>query len=139
MDIQAVTDVAELHLSEEAASVASSREFARQSLIRWGFRGQHADALLVVSELVTNALVHGRGAPVLRLSGTPDRLRVEVADDSPVLPTVRIHPGAVGGWGLRLIQRLGAAWGVSHHGRGKVVWCELAADADVVSASRPVA
>jgi anti-sigma regulatory factor (Ser/Thr protein kinase) len=78
------------------------------------------DAGLMVSELVTNALRHGRGPVTLRLTADSDGVRVEVADrgSGPVL--VNAAPGAEGGWGLRLVDRLADAWGVEQG--STVVW-----------------
>jgi hypothetical protein len=81
----------------------------------------------VVSELVSNVLLHAHGGPMVRLVGLPAGIRVEVADDSPQ-PTA-LHAD-LGGFGLRVVERLGRAWGVSRRGHGKVVWCELPANQD---------
>lgn len=116
---------AELCLPEDYGSVALARRFAGEMVARWTYQGRHDDVILVVSELVGNALRHGRGAPTLRLAGTASRLRIEVTDGSPVLPAVR-RSGPEGGWGLKLVERLAARWGASHRASGKVVWCELA-------------
>lgn len=121
-----VPSIAEMVLAEAADSVAIGREFAGKALMSWAYRGSHDDVVLVVSELITNALLHGLGSPVLRLSGTRERVRIEVGDDSSVLPAQR-PAGETGGWGLRVVARLAAAWGVARHPPGKVVWCELAA------------
>jgi anti-sigma regulatory factor (Ser/Thr protein kinase) len=114
----------ELRLGEDENGMTLAREFTRTTLARWMYKGDHHNAVLVVSELVTNALIHGHGAPVLRLIGA-GKLRVEVSDDSPVLPAIR-DSGATGGWGLKLVEQLAPGWGASRSGRGKVVWCELA-------------
>jgi anti-sigma regulatory factor (Ser/Thr protein kinase) len=124
----------ELCLPEDYGSPARARDFTAQTLSRWGYRGRHDDVILVVSELVANALVHGYGGPVLRLRAAPDAdppigIRVEVRDDSPVMPAVR-GPGPAGGLGLKLIERLAAGWGAAHRDGGKVVWCELAPEFD---------
>lgn len=124
----------ELCLPEEYGSPARAREFTAQTLSRWGYRGRHDDVILVVSELVANALVHGYGAPVLRLRAEPHAdqpvgIRVEVRDDSPVMPAVR-GPAPAGGLGLKLVERLAAGWGATHRDGGKVVWCELAPKLD---------
>ncbi|MFD2352783.1 hypothetical protein ACFSTC_31090 [Nonomuraea ferruginea] len=59
----------EHHLAEEMGSISVARQVARDTLMTWGYRGRFEDVLLVVSEMVTNALVHGAGAPVLRIAG----------------------------------------------------------------------
>ncbi|WP_243866319.1 ATP-binding protein [Actinophytocola oryzae] len=124
--------VAELRLAERSSSAAVARQFTRSTLARWqnGTRGEHVeDAVLVVSELVTNALLHGHGTPLVRLLGSGDRIRVEICDDSPLLPIApRVTPS--GGLGLRVVEQLSSAWGASRRGRGKVVWCELPAAPD---------
>jgi anti-sigma regulatory factor (Ser/Thr protein kinase) len=133
----------QVSLPEDYGSPALAREFTQQALHRWQYRGRHDDVILIVSELVANALVHGHGAPVLRLCATPSPdgqqaagIRVEVSDDSPVLPAVR-GPGPVGGLGLRLVERLGAGWGAAPRREGgKVVWCELAPGLDRDAAVR---
>jgi anti-sigma regulatory factor (Ser/Thr protein kinase) len=85
-------------------------------------------ALLLVSELATNAIRHG--APPVRLSLRldKDRLRVEVTDSSPALPQL-VHPGPdqPGGRGLQIVQQLALKWGASASPRriGKTVWFEL--------------
>ncbi len=107
--------------------------FARRAMVRaavlWRLdRDLTETALLLVSELTTNAIRHG--APPVRLSLRleRDRLRVEVTDSSPALPELD-HPGPdqVGGRGLQIVQLLAARWGASTSPRrlGKTVWFEL--------------
>ena len=74
---------------------------------------QRADAVLMVSELVTNALRHGTGTISLRIDTQPDRLRVEVSDEGDVALKPNPTPGADGGWGLRIVETLADAWGVT--------------------------
>lgn len=73
---------------------------------------QRADAALMVSELVTNALQHGIAAISLRIDTQPDGLRVEVSDEGDVALTPSPTPGADGGWGLRIVETLADDWGV---------------------------
>ena len=115
----------ELALSEDFGSAAAARQFTEETLARGGYSGRHGDVVLVVSELVANALIHGRGAPVLRVAGAPGWVRVEVSDHSGALPAMRAPEPAGGGWGLQLVDRLTAGWGSVRRGIGKVVWCEL--------------
>jgi anti-sigma regulatory factor (Ser/Thr protein kinase) len=119
--------VAELRLAERNSSAALARQFTRSTLAAW--QGDERDdnvedIVLVVSELVTNALLHGHGTPVVRLLASDEHVRVEVCDDSPLLPVShRVTPTS--GLGLRVVEQLSSAWGVSRRDRGKVVWCEL--------------
>jgi anti-sigma regulatory factor (Ser/Thr protein kinase) len=69
-------------------------------------------AVLLVSELVTNALVHGEGEILLELGMVGDALHVEIGDHGRRHPHVRETPGADGGWGLRLVEAMARRWGV---------------------------
>lgn len=120
--------IVELRLAERNTSAALARQFTRATLAGWRLEVSHDDAVLVVSELVTNALLHGHGTPMVRLSREGGRLRIEVCDDSPLLP-VSHRVTRTSGLGLRVVEQLSSAWGASRRGRGKVVWCELATDA----------
>lgn len=113
-------------LPEEMGSITIARRIAREALAEHGYRGRHEDVLLVASELMTNALVHGDGPPTLRMRCTPSHVRVEVSDSGVDLPRPR-EPGPADGWGLYVIDLLCTGWGIAHGEDGKVVWCELAA------------
>ena len=123
MDTRPLPNV-EFRLPEADGGVAMARRFTRDTLASWHYRGSYEEAVLVVSELVTNAILHGRGSRTLRLIGTAWRVRIEVADDNPVPPAIR-QGGADGGWGMRLIEQLTTDWGVSPRDGGKVVWGEV--------------
>ncbi|MEU8635697.1 ATP-binding protein [Amycolatopsis sp. NPDC048633] len=125
MDIRAPL-IAECGLTDLAGGLAVVRRFTRLTLTAWSCDAAVDDALLIVTELATNAVQHGAGRPLLRLSVGVGHLRIEVFDDDPV-PPERRPPGADGGWGLLLVERLSLAWGTARHGLGKVVWCALSA------------
>ncbi|MEV4393135.1 ATP-binding protein [Nonomuraea sp. NPDC049607] len=119
-------------LPEEMGSITAARQRAREALAECGYRGRREDVLLVVSELVTNALVHGDGPPALRIRCTSSHVRIEVRDSGAGLPEPR-EPGPDNGWGLRVIELLSTGWGFSRdedgddgEDGGKVVWCEMA-------------
>ena len=118
---------ASLHLSEDVTSATRARRFVEEQCAAWGFDAVLDDALLVVSELVTNAVVHGRSAAELRLVPARDTLRVEVADDGPAPPDPRLASADdEHGRGLFLIDLLSTAWGTeAAPGGGKVVWADL--------------
>ncbi|MEU1054298.1 ATP-binding protein [Streptomyces sp. NPDC005876] len=112
----------------ERRSVPAAREFTRRALDDWGARRRADDVVLCVSELTTNALLHGvppgRGF-LLRLLAYDDGLvRVEVHDSGGGVPAVR-EPGE-GGRGLLLVSVLADKWGVGERSPGKTVWCEFA-------------
>ena len=73
---------------------------------------QREDTALMVSELVTNAVVHGVGAISLRIDAEGNTVRIEVADDGNVAVAPSPEPGAHGGWGLRIVEQLADDWGV---------------------------
>ena len=91
----------------------------------WGLESMRELAVLLTSELVTNAVVHAR-TPV-RLTVYHDTvLTVEVADGSPVLPAPSpISPDDDRGRGLTLVAKLADRWGARPEGTGKVVWFVL--------------
>ncbi|WP_052707547.1 ATP-binding protein [Streptomyces rubellomurinus] len=86
-----------------------------------------ADAVLLVSELVGNAVRHTGAPRWLLLIRAPGLLRIEVGDASPRPPLPRPPQGAEqeGGLGLFLLNRLALCWGWRPSGPGKVVWCDL--------------
>jgi anti-sigma regulatory factor (Ser/Thr protein kinase) len=73
---------------------------------------QRRDAVLMVSELVTNAVLHGVGAISLRVDAEADTVRIEVADEGNAAPAPSPEPNAYGGWGLRIVEQLADDWGV---------------------------
>ncbi|MFD3654772.1 ATP-binding protein [Streptomyces sp. NPDC058620] len=111
----------------EHRSVPAAREFVREAAVDWGFGARLDDVLLCVSELATNALVHGvppgRGYLVrLRLEDAGRALSVEVHDSGDGEPAVR-EPAGESGRGLLLVDVLADRWGVRERSPGKVVWC----------------
>ena len=88
-------------------------------------------AVLLVSELVTNAVLYGgpTGAAddlVLRIDAGEDRIRVEVSDGSVEVPIVATgSPETVSGRGMVLVDRMSSRWGVMPSQIGKIVWFEL--------------
>ena len=84
-------------------------------------------AALVITELVTNALVHTDGQVRLDLTLINHRLRVSVADNSPRTPIKPTSIGweATGGRGILLVEAMSAAWGTVPVSGGKQVWSEV--------------
>lgn len=118
---------ATLDLTEDLDSAARARRFVEAQCEAWGFDAIVDDALLVVSELVTNAVVHAGSQSALRLVPGGGTLRIEVADDGPAAP----DPQLAGdhdehGRGLLLVSVLSTAWGTeASPSGGKVVWADL--------------
>jgi CheY-like chemotaxis protein len=118
---------AELYLVNERASVSLARRFARSVLQAWRIDYGVDEVLLVVSELVTNALEHAQSPCRLRLELTMSGLRVGVQDEGRGTPDLRTaNTGSEHGRGLYLVATFAAAWGTERTADGgKVVWAEL--------------
>ena len=85
-------------------------------------------ALVLTSELVTNAVNHGRGTITLTVLRDERHLTVRVTDEGAAEPVVRAHAlAALNGRGMQLVDALAAAWGTEPvtGGRGKAVWFTL--------------
>lgn len=125
-------------------AVGRCRAFTRRALTEWQWLPEGGiaygngvgdeiaetanDVLLLVSEVVANACMHTAGPISLLLRRTPERLRIEVTDPSPVVPVYRVpgDPARPGGHGLLIVKRLALAWGADPVGGGKCVWVEVA-------------
>lgn len=111
-------------LPSEPGSIGRARHAVVRTCETWGIPGAQS-AELVVSEMVANAVMHGWGHVVLRLFDTGEGLRIEVEDSNPAPPvTTDGHPGRVGGYGMRIVERLGE-WGWRPAGSGKLVWARV--------------
>ncbi|MCW2606357.1 MAG: putative anti-sigma regulatory factor, serine/threonine protein kinase [Frankiales bacterium] len=121
---------AELLLPATPVAAREAREFARASLCTVHVLELLDDALLLISELVTNSVLHGAPTILVAIECVEDGLAVRVRDGAPLLPRQRQAADAdEGGRGLTLVGLLSDAWGVEpvldEHGSGKVVWFEL--------------
>ena len=127
-----VRSLTELVLDAEVEAVPQARRFAAQALADEPVDVVDA-AELIITELMTNAALHGRGPVILRIRGAGTRVRVEVQDTGAGLPMIPAQStDAMTGRGLRLVAALSASWGVVPvGGGGKVVWAELAPDGGV--------
>lgn len=107
-------------------------------LERAGFDGAAFTAAQLVSELVTNVVLHARTELTVTIDARGHFVRVGVEDFGPAMPRRRLHRLDSGtGRGLLLVDHMARAWGVEQTGGGrrggKVVWFELSAEADGVS------
>jgi len=112
---------------------AAARDAVRQRADELGPE-RTADACLLVSELATNAFVHGRGVIRLSIAMQAALAHFAVHDDGDGTPRLAAHPGEQGGWGLQIVDRVAARWGIQTD--STLVWFELhaptrPADADV--------
>lgn len=121
-----------LDLAPTTASVPMARRFARTTLSECS--ADVDTVLLLVSEVVTNAVLHARSDIRLVVEDRDDVARVEVHDGSPMPPRMlHFRLTAATGRGLRLLDQLSQTWGVDAvSGTGKVVWFEVGSPEDVV-------
>ncbi|MDF4250947.1 ATP-binding protein [Streptomyces sp. WMMB303] len=115
----------------ERRSVPRARAFVRRALEDWGAAARGDDVLLCVSEIATNALLHGvppgRGFRVMLWLESDGQLRIEVHDSGEGTPTLSsATDDAETGRGLLLVETLADKWGVGARNPGKVVWAEFA-------------
>ncbi|MFG3258324.1 ATP-binding protein [Streptomyces sp. NPDC048172] len=120
----------EAFFRRERRSVPRARAFARRALADWGVEARGEDVVLCVSELATNALVHGvppgRGFRLHLYLHGEGVLRVEAHDSGDGEVRVPV-PGdeEEHGRGLLLVSVLADKWGVGERDPGKIVWCEF--------------
>ncbi|SEM42636.1 SpoIIE family protein phosphatase [Streptacidiphilus jiangxiensis] len=118
--------VADWEIDPDPACVADARRLAARQLAHWGLDDLVFVTELVVSELVTNAIRHGR--PPIRLRLIRDSaLTCEVSDSSSTAPHLRrARTMEEGGRGLMLVAQCATRWGTRHSADGKTIWAEQA-------------
>ena len=117
-----------IHLEPSGSAPSQARRVVRRAVSPTVSDDVTQTAELLVSELVTNAITHGTGTVTLSIVLEDDSLSVTVSDDEPSVP--ELQPEclmALGGRGLRMIESLASAWGVTprEDGPGKDVWFRL--------------
>jgi PAS domain S-box-containing protein len=112
-------------LPPEQEAVAASRRLVATTLRQWEIpRGVIDDVVLLTSELVTNAIIHGRPPIELRLRRMGSDLLLEVIDSATLLPRKRQPtPDDEHGRGLQIVELLADRWGTRATERGKSMWC----------------
>jgi anti-sigma regulatory factor (Ser/Thr protein kinase) len=115
-----------LSLPPEMHSPRAARHFVAETLARWGRYDLVDDTTLVVTELVTNAVIHARSDVTIAMSAKGGTVRIAIRDSSPALPVPR-QPSAMAtsGRGLSLVAAAASHWDTELVGDGKVVWVEL--------------
>jgi len=118
---------ATLDITREPSAVPNTRHFVQAKLTEWELDEDPAQtAVLLATELATNAVRHGRGQIRLRLRRTYHALYIEVDDDGSALPDRRhADNDDEGGRGLLLVEALSEAWGTRPLDHGKSVWCAV--------------
>ena len=122
----------ELGISAELSELARVRHWVRTVLCDLPVNVV-STAVMVVDELTSNALRHGRAHYHVRLLPGAAKLRIEV-DDGGGETARRRAPSDHGGRGLLLVERCAAAWGQLRRPSGKTLWAELVTDPDPAGA-----
>jgi hypothetical protein len=129
--------VRRLGLAGVSRPVGRARDFTGAALAEWQWADPQADdpdeqeraedVLLVVSELVANAMTHGGGVRELMITLDGDTLVVGATDGESRPPTLHPpgDPARPGGHGLQVVRRLSGQWGTTPHPTGKTVWARF--------------
>jgi anti-sigma regulatory factor (Ser/Thr protein kinase) len=118
---------AAIELPAQPQVVSRARGFVKDMIELWDCEDLDGVAVLLTSEIVTNAIRYSTEAIRLELSVTDDGvLTVETADNHPDFPCVRpLSDSDEGGRGMRIVAALARNWGVRPVNRHKVVWFEV--------------
>jgi anti-sigma regulatory factor (Ser/Thr protein kinase) len=113
-----------LRLPPEPASAGAARRFVTKAL------GAHEIDVglvsLLVSELVSNVVLHAHTPLEVAVRTRGSHIRVTVTDESPVIPAMKQYaPDSVTGRGLMMIDSAAERWGIDESSEGKAVWFEL--------------
>jgi anti-sigma regulatory factor (Ser/Thr protein kinase) len=121
-----------LELPPTTESVPAARRFVRDLMRNSDTVADVDIASLLVTEIVTNAVLHALTPMTLRVEVSADAVRIEVRDGSELPPRLHAFSAtAATGRGLRLLESLAVRWGVQHEpAGGKVVWFEVGASSD---------
>lgn len=116
-----------LTLEPDPAAVGTARRFVTATCLAERTAPEVRDAaVLLTSELVTNAFTHGRSEARITVAASRARVRVEVADDNSRHPQpVEQDADALDGRGIAIVELLAAGWGVRDDPFGKTVWFEV--------------
>lgn len=117
--------MAERVFPPDPGQVRAARHFAVQIVHDWGLDPQ--DIALVVSELATNAVLHGRSPFTVSLKREGRRVVISVADANCTLPRALpvVSAYALSGRGLGIVARLSVDWGIATRRAGKVIWAQV--------------
>ena len=117
---------ANLRLPHSDRAPRLARAFVAENLQGWQLDDMVETALLVVSEVVTNAVIHARSDAELLLERTPTALRISVIDHGEGLSQREKTGRGDGGRGVVIVEALSSRWGTEPTDGGNCVWAELA-------------
>ena len=130
--VEAVLCSASARFDAEPRSARAARRFIDQTLEVWCPDSLRDTVTLLVSELVTNAVIHAGSDADVAVQLTARLARVEVTDRSAGMPRLRGGDDDLSGRGLRLVESLARRWGVRWQpGGGKTIWFEVAREPEV--------
>ena len=108
------------------AAVPEARRMVRSHLRSNGMAHLVDNAELIVSELVSNVVLHVGGSVEVAVEVDADEVLLSVTDGSPLSPHLRVFSRTSStGRGMRLVHSLSAEHGVRPHGTGKTIWVRL--------------
>ena len=124
---EARATVSELRLPPRPGASAAARKLVAAACAAWEMSELTTDAVLVVSELVANAVEHAATELVVLIRRDDDGVRIEVCDLDGRLPQRPDHDGVVHlrGRGMHLVETVSHSWGAEPTAAGKVVWATL--------------
>lgn len=111
----------------DPAVLPSCRAFAADRLRSLDLSEVQDDVQLLLTELITNVIIHARTEFEIFLEPSGTGVRVEVRDDNPIMPVAgSLSAAALSGRGLTLVQSMSTRWGAHHNpAGGKTVWFEV--------------
>jgi anti-sigma regulatory factor (Ser/Thr protein kinase) len=121
-----VHDPVSVTLHPHPRAVATARRFVTSVLSGELDEARLHDIEVLVSEVVTNGVVHAATTMELVVELHGDVARIELVDHGPGEPAIRsTEAGADGGFGLRIVEAMARRWGVRHDVDSKAVWFEI--------------
>jgi anti-sigma regulatory factor (Ser/Thr protein kinase) len=122
---------ATLRLAPVPSSVPEARRFVRGLLAQWSLERLTDTAVLLTSEVVTNAVLHARTDVEVTVTRMGDAVQVQVHDGSSVSPVQRRHSAeSTTGRGVRLLDQLAEGWTVTQEHGGKTICFVVDASTD---------
>lgn len=124
----------ELVLDHDVAAPRAARRFVASVLDEWGVQAEPCErSLLMVSELISNAVLHGGRGPIRLVLGDQApgdaAIRIEVYNDGEGQAVMRqVQADELSGRGLHLIDDLASAWGTTSGGGQTLVWFDVRVD-----------
>lgn len=126
LDAEPIETIRQIRLRADRRSPHHARAFVKDALESWGHASLTSDATLVVSELISNAVIHAHSSASLTLLNLDDGIQIRVEDDEPTPPEIRwINEESTGGRGLHIVDALSDDWGVEASPPGKIVWLDI--------------